>query len=110
MKSNESMIENNIVTPIKDKNDKVADEFKLLTLFAKREKMNRDEMTQILCADAKNIKMMIQDPTPELCVFIEHNIDSEDALLVQLPRYEIPKATFEVQVLEEMRHVLGDHK
>ena len=29
---------------------------------------------------------------------------------MQIPRYEIPKAAFEVQVLEEMRHVLGEHK
>lgn len=112
LKSNESMIDAGAASsPSKDRAEsKVAEEFKLLTLFAKREKMNRDEMTQILCADAKNIKMMIQEPTPELSVFIEHNIDSEDALLAQLPRYEIPKAAFEVQVLEEMRHVLGAHK
>ena len=84
------------MVPSRDICVKVADEFKLLTLFAKREKMNRDEMTQILCADPKNIRMMIHEPTPELSVFIEHNIDNEDALLVQIPRYEIPKAAFEV--------------
>jgi hypothetical protein len=40
--------------------------------------------------------------------FIKANLNDEDNILKQIPRYEIPRADFESQVLREMRIVLKE--
>jgi len=39
--------------------------------------------------------MLIKRPSEQLVAFIKANLDSEDALLGAIPRFEMPKADFE---------------
>ena len=42
------------------------------------------------------------------CIHHQH-LDDEDAILVAIPRFEMPKSDFESQVLREMRLVLREN-
>ena len=53
--------------------------------------------------------MLIRQPSEKLVEFIKSNFDNEDKILINIPRFEIPKPEFESQVLREMRLVLKDN-
>ena len=85
------------------------DEMALLTLIGQREKMCRDDLTAMMVAGEESLRMLIKEPSPELIDFVKANLNDEDTLLTGIPRYEIPKADFESQVLREMRIVLREN-
>lgn len=70
--------------------------------------MSRDELTQMMVAGEESLNMLVKEPSPELIEFIKDNLEDEDALLKYIPRFEMPKADFEAQVIREMRVVLKD--
>ena len=84
-------------------------ELKMITLVGQREKLSRDDLTAMMLAGEESLKMLIRKPSEELINFIKAHLDEEDAIVVTIPRYEIPKADFESQVLREMRLVLRDN-
>jgi hypothetical protein len=63
----------------------------------------------MMLAGEESLKMLIRKPSEELINFIKSHLDEEDAIVVTIPRYEIPKSDFESQVLREMRLVLRDN-
>ena len=71
--------------------------------------MNRDEITNMMLAGDEALKMLIKYPSQKLIEFLSQNFYDEDRLLLAIPRYEVPKADFEAQVLREMRMVLRDN-
>lgn len=84
-------------------------EIQLILLIAQREKLNRDEITNMMLAGDEALKMLIKYPSQKLIEFLSQNFYDEDRLLLAIPRYEVPKADFEAQVLREMRMVLRDN-
>lgn len=62
----------------------------------------------MMMSGEESLKMLINKPSKELIEFIKANLDDEDNILKQIPRYEIPRADFENQVLREMRIVLKE--
>ena len=84
-------------------------EMQLITLIAQREKLCRDDLTAMMLAGEESLKMLIRKPSEELINFIKSHLDEEDAIVVTIPRYEIPKSDFESQVLREMRLVLREN-
>lgn len=84
-------------------------ELALLSLIGQREKLSRDDLTAMLLAGDESLKMLIKQPSERLTEFVKANLHDEDALLAGIPRFEIPKADFESQVLREMRIVLRDN-
>jgi len=63
----------------------------------------------MMLAGEESLRMLIREPSDQLIEFIKANLDDEDTLLKEIPRYEIPKSDFENQVLREMRVVLKDN-
>ena len=55
------------------------------------------------------LRMLIRDPSDILINFIKSNLENEDAILLKIPRYEVPRTDFEQQVLREMKIVLRDN-
>ena len=86
-----------------------AEELALITLVGQREKLCRDDLTAMMLSGEESLKMLIKDPSDQLLDFIRANLHDEDAILAKIPRYEIPKADFETQVLREMKVVLKDN-
>lgn len=84
-------------------------ELALVTLIGQREKLCRDDLTAMMLAGEESLKMLIRQPSEELINFIKSNLDDENALLLALPRFEMPKSDFESQVLREMRLVLREN-
>lgn len=84
-------------------------ELTLITLVGQREKLSRDDLTAMMLAGEESLKMLIRKPSEELINFIKSHLDEEDAIVVTIPRYEIPKSDFESQVLREMRLVLREN-
>jgi len=84
-------------------------ELALMTLIGQREKLSRDDLTTMMLAGEESLKMLLRQPTEGLIDFIKANLDDEDALLAGIPRFEMPKAEFENQVLREMRIVLREN-
>ena len=81
----------------------------MLPLIGKREKLSRDDMVNIILQGEESLKMLIRKPSEKLIDFIKAHLDNEDAILVAIPKYEMPKSEFERQVLREMRLVLRDN-
>ncbi len=84
-------------------------ELQLMTLIGQREKMSRDDLTTMILAREESLKMLIRKPSEELIEFIKANLQEEDNILIQIPRFEMPKSDFEAQVIREMRLVLRDN-
>ena len=63
----------------------------------------------MMLAGEESLKMLIRKPSEDLINFIKSHLDEEDAIVVNIPRYEIPKSDFESQVLREMRLVLREN-
>lgn len=80
-----------------------------LTLIAQREKLCRDDLTAMMLAGEESLRILIREPSDQLIDFIKANLNDEDTLLSAIPRFEMPKADFEAQVLREMRIVLRDN-
>jgi hypothetical protein len=80
-----------------------------MTLVGQREKMCRDDLTAMMLSGEESLKMLIKEPSEQLLDFIRANLHDEDAILAKIPRYELPKADFETQVLREMRVVLREN-
>ena len=70
-------------------------EIQLILLIAQREKLNRDEITNMMLAGDEALKMLIRNPSQKLIEFLSQNFYDEDRLLLIIPRYEVPKADFE---------------
>lgn len=103
-----------IVSPVKDKKaatltDKVKEELKTLQLLGKREKLSRDDMVNMILAGEESLRMMIRKPSHDLIEFIKAHLDNEDDILLAIPKFDMPKADFERQVLREMRIVLREN-
>ena len=80
-----------------------------MILIGQREKISRDEITGMILSGEEGLRMLIKNPSEELVEFIKNNLDDEDAILMQIPRFDMPKTDFEIQVIREMRVVLKDH-
>lgn len=78
-------------------------------MIGQREKLCRDDLTAMMLAGEESLKMLIRKPSEKLIDFIKSHLDDEDALLVAIPRFDMPKADFESQVLREMRLVLKEN-
>jgi hemerythrin len=63
----------------------------------------------MMLAGEESLKMLIRKPSEQLIDFIKSHLDDEDAILVAIPRFDMPKSDFESQVLREMRLVLRDN-
>jgi hypothetical protein len=96
-------------SPVKPKPEVPRQELKLITLIGQREKLCRDDLSAMLLSGEESLRMLIREPSDKLITFIKANLDDEDALLAGIPRYEVPKSDFEVQVLKEMKLVLKDN-
>ena len=81
----------------------------VLTLIAQREKLCRDDLTQMMLAGEESLRILIREPSDQLIDYIKANLNDEDTLLSAIPRFEMPKSDFEAQVLREMRIVLRDN-
>jgi len=90
-------------------NDNVKAELKCLHLLGKREKISRDEMVNMILAGEESLKMVIRKPSNDLIDFIKAHLEDEDAILLAIPKFDMPKSDFERQVLREMRIVLRDN-
>lgn len=66
-------------------------------------------MTAMMLAGEDALKMLIRKPSEALIDFVKDNLDDEDAILLKIPRYDVPKFEFETQVLKEMKVVLKDN-
>lgn len=96
--------------PAKPEVDKVVKaELRVITLIGQREKLCRDDLTAMILSGEEALRMLIRKPSDQLVDFIRTNLDNEDAILLQIPRFDIPKADFETQVLREMRLVLREN-
>ena len=62
-----------------------------------------------MLAGEESLKILIKKPSYQLISFIKANLNDEDSILASIPRFEMPKADFEVQVMREMRIVLRDN-
>lgn len=78
-----------------DKKDIPSEELKLITLIGQREKLSRDDLTAMMLAGEESLKMLIRKPSDKLIDFIKSHLDDEDAILVAIPRFDMPKADFE---------------
>ena len=63
----------------------------------------------MMLAGEESLKMLIRKPSEKLIDFIKSNLDDEDAILIAIPRFDMPKSDFESQVLREMRLVLREN-
>jgi len=63
----------------------------------------------MMLAGEESLRILIREPSNQLIEFIKANLNDEDALLAAIPRFEMPKADFEAQVLREMRIVLREN-
>lgn len=41
------------------------------------------------------LRMLIRNPSEKLINFIKANLENEDAILLKIPRYEVPRSDFE---------------
>jgi hypothetical protein len=85
------------------------DELNAITLIGQREKLCRDDITAMMLAGEESLRMLIREPSMKLINFIKANLLDEDYILSFIPRFEMPKADFESQVLREMRIVLREN-
>ena len=85
------------------------EELHLITIVGQREKLSRDDLTAMMLSGEESLRMLIKDPSDQLLEFIKAHLEDEDGLLAGIPRFEIPKADFESQVLREMRVVLREN-
>lgn len=109
LKSDASEPDTLLAAKKKDKKDLPTAELQLITLIGQREKLSRDDLTAMMLAGEESLKMLIRKPSEQLINFIKSHLDDEDTILVSIPRFEMPKADFESQVLREMRLVLRDN-
>ena len=85
------------------------EELLAITLIGQREKLCRDDITAMMLAGEESLRMLIREPSSKLINFIKANLLDEDYILSYIPRFEMPKADFESQVLREMRIVLREN-
>jgi hypothetical protein len=85
------------------------DELLAITLIGQREKLCRDDITAMMLAGEESLRMLIREPSMKLINFIKANLLDEDYILSFIPRFEMPKADFESQVLREMRIVMREN-
>lgn len=71
------------------------EELKVITLIGQREKLSRDDLTQMMLAGEESLRMLIRKPSEKLIDFIKSNLDDEDAILIAIPRFDMPKSDFE---------------
>ena len=61
-------------------------EISLILLIAQREKLNRDEITNMMLAGDEALKMLIRYPSQKLIEFLSQNFYDEERLLLAIPR------------------------
>jgi hypothetical protein len=66
-----------------------------MTLIAQREKLSRDDITQMILSGEESLRMLIRNPSDKLITFIRANLEDEDNILLKIPKYEVPRSDFE---------------
>ena len=59
----------------------------MITLVAQREKLSRDDLTNMMLAGEESLRILIRKPSDYLISFIKSNLKNEDFILSHIPRF-----------------------